>query len=63
LDDYTQRYESLKDVGIWDYKMIIGREVVNQYLPNRPFVITAVVNSGAKKSLCSKRSHGFLRFK
>lgn len=60
LDDYNQDVSRLKDVGIWNYKMIVGREIENQYLPDRPFVITAVVNSGAKKVYAAKEAMVFL---
>ncbi len=60
LEDYTQSISQLKTAGIWDYEMIIGREVVNLYLPERPFVITAVVNSGAKRVYAAREAMVFL---
>ncbi len=60
LDDYNNDFSRLKEAGIWDYEMIIGREIVNQYLPDRPFVITAVVNSGAKRVYAAREAMVFL---
>ena len=60
LEDYTQSISQLKTAGIWDYEMIIGREVVNLYLPERPFIITAVVNSGAKRVYAAREAMVFL---
>jgi len=60
LEDYTQSISQLKSVGIWDYEMIIGREVVNLYLPDQPFIISAVVNSGAKRVYAAKEAMVFL---
>jgi len=60
LEDYTESISQLKTAGIWDYEMIIGREVVNLYLPERPFIITAVVNSGAKRVYAAREAMVFL---
>ena len=60
LEDYTQSISQLKTAGIWDYEMIIGREVVNLYLPEQPFIITAVVNSGAKRVYAAREAMVFL---
>lgn len=60
LEDYTESISQLKTAGIWDYEMIIGREVVNLYLPEKPFVITAVVNSGAKRVYAAREAMVFL---
>lgn len=60
LEDYTQSISQLKTAGIWDYEMIIGREVGNLYLPERPFIITAVVNSGAKRVYAAREAMVFL---
>lgn len=59
-DDFNKNISRLKDAGIWDYEMIIGRKVINPYLPDKPFVITAVVNTGAKRVFAAKEAMVFL---
>ncbi|MDO9628809.1 MAG: ABC transporter ATP-binding protein/permease [Acholeplasmataceae bacterium] len=60
LEDYTQGISQLKAAGVWDYEMIIGRNIVNLYLPERPFIVTAVVNTGAKRVYAAKEAMAFL---
>ncbi|MCR3906335.1 MAG: ATP-binding cassette domain-containing protein [Tenericutes bacterium] len=59
-EDYTNPTSLLKAVGVWDYKQIIGREIVNIYMPNKPFIITGIVDTGAKRFYAAKESMPFL---
>jgi putative ABC transport system permease protein len=59
-EDYTNSNSMLKSVGVWNYKQIIGREIVNIYMPNKPFVITGIVDTGAKRFYAAKEAMAFL---
>ena len=49
LSDYAKNSSTLRKAGMWTYDQVIGREIENMYIPNRPFVITGIVNTGARR--------------
>jgi putative ABC transport system permease protein len=60
LDDYQLPISLFKQAGIWEIDMIIGKKIKNIYIPDRPFTITAVVNSGAKRIFAAKEAMVFI---
>ncbi|MBE0700590.1 MAG: ATP-binding cassette domain-containing protein, partial [Acholeplasmataceae bacterium] len=60
LEDYSRYRSTLKRLGVWDFESVIGQKVVNQYLPEKPFVITGIVNTGAKRVYVARESVVFL---
>jgi putative ABC transport system permease protein len=60
LEDYQLPISLFKKAGIWEYDMIIGKKIKNPYLPDMPFTITAVVNSGAKRIFAAKEAMVFI---
>ena len=49
LSDYARNSSTLRKAGMWTYDQVIGRKIENMYIPNRPFVITGIVNTGARR--------------
>lgn len=59
-DDYRSANSNLKKAGVWTESEIIGRHIKNIYLPNEPFVVTAVVDTGAKRVYADESAMVFL---
>ncbi|MDI6452890.1 ABC transporter ATP-binding protein/permease [Peloplasma aerotolerans] len=60
LADFSRSRSTLKRVGIWNDQSLIGKRIVNQYLPDRPFIITGIVNTGATRVYAAKEAMVFL---
>jgi len=60
LSDYSKTNSVLRKAGLWKFDQIIGRKVENIYMPNYPFVITGIVNTGAERIYGYKEALVFL---
>ena len=56
LADYARNSSTLRKAGMWTYDQVIGREIENMYLPDRPFVITGIVNTGARRIYAAREA-------
>jgi putative ABC transport system permease protein len=60
LSDYSRTNSVLRKAGLWNFNQIIGRKIENIYMPNYPFVITGIVNTGANRIYGYKEALVFL---
>lgn len=60
LADYQRQSSTLRRAGIWEFEQIVGRKIKNLYIDDQPFVITGVVNSGARRVFVNDESVVFL---
>jgi len=59
-EDYNASNSKLKQAGVWHERELIGRHIKNMYLPNEPFVVTAIVDTGAKRVYADQSAMVFL---
>jgi len=60
LSDYSKTNSALRKAGIWKFDQIIGRKVENMYMPDYPFTITGIANTGANRIYAQKEALVFL---
>jgi hypothetical protein len=60
LSDYSRNSSTLRKAGMWTYDQVIGRKIENMYIPDKPFVITGIVNTGARRIYLAREALVFL---